>query len=116
MEAASDHQVSLYPSLKVLGREVTHPTDIPVTVLDPKVPLYIILPKTNIEDTEMTVSSHELLQPPIPSAIVDQYVNQRTSDPLDRNNMITESRIHLDIVTEEKRKTCAISELWKETE
>lgn len=49
----------------------------------------------------MTVSSQDLLQPHTP-ATVDQYVNQRTPDPLDRNNTITQSRTHLDIVTEEK--------------
>lgn len=73
-------------------------------------------PKTDIEDTGMTVSSQDLLQPHT-SAIVDQYVNQRAPDPLDRNNMITQSRTHLDIVIEKKKRKCrAISKPWNETE
>lgn len=63
----------------------------------------------------MTVSSQELLQPHT-TAVVDQYVNLRTPDPLDRNNMITQSRTHLDIVTEEKEKAVPYPEPWNETE
>lgn len=52
----------------------------------------------------MTVSSQDLhmYSNPNTPAIVDLYVSQRTPDPLDRNNMVTQSRTHLDIVPEGK--------------